>query len=197
MQVALGRLDRWFLMNHTELYKELNDPASEKDLESVTKQTKIKLPIAMHALWRWRNGASGYGAFYQFNSFMDVSGALSSWQIMHDLIPQFEDEDGHKNWWRDGWLSFLENGGGDSIVLDTEGTFTGKKNQLVEFWHDDGPRTVLFPDLMTWAETFADSLEQGLWEVDEEEFELKKENAFKKLVKANANGYPKEFDADD
>lgn len=70
---------------------------------------------------------------------MTCDGSAASWQIMHDLIPQFEG-DGQTNWWQDGWLSFLENGGGDSIVLDTVGTFTGKKNQLIEFCHDDSPR---------------------------------------------------------
>lgn len=196
MQVALGRIERWLAINRADYHAEMKPGATEKDIAALEKKTNLKLPIAMHAFFRWHNGAEGYSSFYMNNTMMDCEGAASSWQIMHDLIPQFENDDGHANWWKDGWLSFLENGGGDSIVLDLEGTFTGKKGQLLEFWHDDSPRTVLFPDLMTWAEVFAESLEKGMWE-GEDDFELSDDAAFKKLVGAHAKGYPKEFDADE
>lgn len=195
MQVALGRIDRWMGIHRPEFHKELNAGATDEQMARMLKQTGHTLPIAMHALFRWRNGQGGFQSFYHYNSFMETDGAASSWQVMHDLIPQFEG-DGHDNWWQDGWLSFLENGGGDSIVLDTVGTFTGKKNQLIEFWHDDSPRNILFPDLMTWAETFADSLERGLWSNDED-FQLKDEPAFRKLVSEHAPGYPQDWTSDD
>lgn len=194
MQVALGRIDRWHAIHRAEFHQGLNAGATEEQVAELEKHTGLTLPTAMHALYRWRNGQGGYSSFYSYNTFMDTQGSAASWQIMHDLIPQFEG-DGQTNWWHDGWLSFLENGGGDSIVLDTLGTFTGTKNQLIEFWHDDSPRNVLFPDLMTWAETFAESLEKGMWS-DDDGFQLTDEAAYRALVGERAPGHPIDHSAD-
>lgn len=198
MQVALGRIDRWTEAHRPDFHKELSKGADEKALAALEKKIGKKLPVAYHALFRWHDGNDGYSSFYYNNTFMSLSGVSSTWDVMHDLIPQFENDDGHKHWWHDGWVPFLENGGGDNVCVDLEGTFTKKKGQIMDFVHDDSPREVLFPDLPTWAEVFADSLEGELWEFSEEgDVDLKSEPKFKKLVTARAKGYPKSFDADE
>ena len=69
------------------------------------------------------------------------------------------------NWWRPAWVPFLENGGGDHLCLDLEGTFTGRPGQLIEHWHDGPERSVLYPDLTSWlaavVETYEKTLESG------------------------------------
>lgn len=47
-------------------------------------------------------------------------------------------------WWRPGWRPFAINGGGDHLCLDLEGTFTGHAGQLIDHWHNDEARPVVF-----------------------------------------------------
>ena len=191
MQAALGRIGSWLAENRAEYARGLHAGASEKKLAGLEKTVGRALPISLHALFRWHDGAEGYSLFHHHN-LMSVKEVSYTWKVMRDLLPQFEGE-GQRNWWKKGWVPFLDNGGGDSLVVDLEGTFTGRAGQVLEFWHADSDRNVEFPDLMTWAEVFADSLEAGAWtytdgcEVDDEKLDAAR--------RARAKGYPREFDA--
>ncbi|HJS82989.1 MAG TPA: hypothetical protein VJ742_09180, partial [Nitrososphaera sp.] len=52
------------------------------------------------------------------------------------------------------------------ICFDLEGTFTGKKGQLIEFRHDDAIRVIAYPSLTIWLQVLVESLEAGFWNVD-------------------------------
>lgn len=91
-----------------------------------------------------------------------------------------------ENWWRTGWVPFLHDGGGNYLCLDLEGTFTGRAGQLLEFWHDESDRDVLFPDFEGYLQTLVDCLEGREWGEDEEYWELGKE-----CVTSHNPGYPK------
>ncbi|CAN0593881.1 unnamed protein product, partial [Ectocarpus sp. 12 AP-2014] len=51
------------------------------------------------------------------------------------------------------WLPLFSNGGGAYICYDMEGTFTGKKGQMIGYWNTYDDRNVIAPDLATFIKT--------------------------------------------
>jgi cell wall assembly regulator SMI1 len=62
----------------------------------------------------------------------------------------------------------LDDGAGNNLCLDLEGTFTGHKGQLLEFRHDDFDRDVLYPDFEGYLETVVGCLERDIFSEEEE-----------------------------
>ena len=80
----------------------------------------------------------------------------------------------------------MKDGAGDHLCLDMEGTFAGLKGQVLEFWHDDFDRNVLFPDLESHVETVTRCLKEQSCE-EREEFWTIDDGC---IARHNA-GYPK------
>jgi cell wall assembly regulator SMI1 len=108
------------------------------------------------------------------------------WRIMKELTEAGEFE--FEYWWRPGWIPFLANGGGDNLCLDLEGSFNGRVGQVLEFWHIDTDRTVLYPSLDNYLETVVSSLESGAWPENEEFWPTSHEH----IARLNP-GYPIRF----
>ena len=83
---------------------------------------------------------------------MPLENVFNSKETMDGMIgSDFEIE----NWWNENWFPLFENYGGDNICYDNEGTFTGQCGQIVEFWHADNDRNVIYPDLLSFLEAVA------------------------------------------
>lgn len=197
VKAALHTLDAWLRANRPRYYKQLRKPATDEQLARLEKQMTGPIPPAFKTFLGWKNGQSldAFGSLFANYQAMGVSDILEASRDMNELAAggEFNQE----NWWRPKWLPFLDDGGGNHLVIDLEGTFTGKAGQVLEFWHDHKDRTIRYGSFEAWLITFADSLDADFWRVpkpdgeeEEEELEVKRGRAYEKFVKAANPGYP-------
>jgi cell wall assembly regulator SMI1 len=190
------RLAQWHDANRPELLDELAAPATSTDLERLSTRVGAPLPEAFAELLRWHDGtAEGNFSGFQFNrQLMRTSAILGTMDMLDELLDA-GDFDGEW-WWRKRWLPFLDNGGGDLVCIDFEGSFGGRPGQIVEFWHDDADRVLAYPDFDAWLECFVLGLEAGLFEDDDGDLQLTDDDAFDDIVAERCPGYPRTYDAD-
>lgn len=154
----LLRLDA-LLRQHRPAYSAtLNPPAAEAELAALEAEFGLTLPAELRLWFGWHNGQQGFDSFFQNNCLQSVSSAAETMRINCELLAA---GDFVPNWWRPGWVPLLENGGGDHVCLDLEGTFTRRPGQLIEHWHDWEPRNVLFPDLTSWLTAVVETYERA------------------------------------
>lgn len=187
MNPLITRLDTWLQQYRPNYYARLAPGASEAELADLERLIGHALPEEFRDLYRWRNGqaANSYEAFCDNRMFMSLETIATNWTMMKEMLEEGEFE--LPNWWRTNWVAFLENGGGDSLCLDMEGTFTGQPGQLLEFWHDWENRQVVWPNTASFLATLVASFEGGTWSDSEDCWETN-ESLF-------PAGYPQRFDA--
>ena len=84
----------------------------------------------------------------------------------------------------------------DFLVIDLDGTFTGKKGQVLDFWHDEPRRTIVHASFDAWLRTFVEALEAGLYRIEPDEddedaeLEITRPGELAKLTKKLNPGYP-------
>ena len=181
----LACLDALLQQHRPAYYAQLNPPASDAELAALEQEFDLALPPELRAWWSWRNGQQGFASLYGNQCLQSASGAAGTMQVQQELLDDFV-----PNWWRMAWVPFLENGGGDYLCLDLEGTFTGQPGQLVEHWHDWEPRTVVFPSLTGWLAAVVAAYEQAGATHD-----LLTDEQADELALQSPVGFPKEFTA--
>jgi len=80
-------------------------------------------------------------------------------KAMLDGMIGFDFED--PRWWREGWIPFLANGGGDYLCLDVAAEDGGTPGQLVAFWHDLDKRWVEYGSIDDWLFKLVESMNDG------------------------------------
>ena len=122
----------------------------------------MTLPPLYASLLRWRNGGS-------FDSLWRNYLLLPSDQLAEarDIDAEQFDE---PLWWHDQWIPFLDDRSTNYLCIDCAGCFGGQPGQIVEFWHEDGFRTIRHASFEAWLSTFVEGLELGLF--DQEGSEL-------------------------
>lgn len=138
----------------------LRAPAAEKDLAAFEAKAKRPLPAGLAAIYLLHDGQDEEAA----NELLSGGGSIES-----GLFPSIEGEDdlpfllvplkelrrnirSRMPGFRDGWLPFGDNYGGDNIVLDPGG-------RVLQFNHEYGGAYVLAPSLEAYLAHIADGLE--------------------------------------
>ncbi|MGI4870255.1 MAG: SMI1/KNR4 family protein [Janthinobacterium lividum] len=178
----LARLTALLQQRRPAYYATLLPPATVAELAAFEAEFNLTLPPELRAWWGWHNGQQGFESLYGSHGLQSVSSAAETMRVNFDLLDEYV-----PNWWRMAWVPVLENGGGDHICLDTEGTFTGQPGQLVEHWHDWESRTVLYPNLTAWLAAVVSAYEETDGPLTEEQVA--------DLELDDSAGFPQEFEA--
>ena len=155
----LNKLDQLIRKSRKDYYVKLQDPLNEAEIESLENSFSIKLPEEVKLLYKWKNGqsADASDAFVTNSMFLSLKEVLESRAELNEMIgTDFKIE----NWWNEAWLPLFDNGGGCYICYDMNGTFTGKKGQIIEYWKNDNDRPVISPDLHTFIQQLIGYYEQ-------------------------------------
>jgi cell wall assembly regulator SMI1 len=189
MAELLERLDRWLSAHRPVYYAHLQPGAPDDRIKEVEEPFRVPLPVALKALYRWKNGQTPANrASLQYNRmFLDLDGVGEAHEVNTEML--LSGDFSKPNWWSARWFPFLDNGAGDLVCVDLEGTFTGKVGQVLEFNHDWEARTILFPSLDAWLAAFVVSLEHGMWEESASGFQPIG-SAYDEMVKAWYPEYP-------
>lgn len=184
----LQRLDALLQRHRPAYYATLEPPAAADEIAAFEAEFRLTLPAELRLWWGWRNGQRGFDSLIEYRSPQSVSGAAATMRVNCELLA---DGDFAPNWWRPAWVPLLENGGGDHLCLDLEGTFTSRPGQLLEHWHDGPERAVLFPDLTAWLAAVVAAYEKAYGDgrpLSDEEFA--------DIELEYPAGFPQEFEAD-
>jgi cell wall assembly regulator SMI1 len=185
----LGRLDRWLAAHRADYYARLQPGATAQQVAEAERALGFTFPRSLAALYRWRDGqASNHFASFQHNrSLLSLRDMVDANRANTELLELGTFE--RPNWWNKAWIPFLESAGGDLLVVDLEGTFTGNRGQVLMFNHDWEDRSIVFPSFDAWLAAFVVSLEAGMWEAGP--FGVQPdEHAYKAMVNDWHPGYP-------
>jgi cell wall assembly regulator SMI1 len=190
MREGIVRLETWLQAHRPDYLAALAAGATDEEFAAFERTVGRQLPSELAALYRWHNGQadSCYAALHDNWMFSSLASIAEAWEMTTELLEGGDFE--RANWWQPGWIPFLDNGGGDHLCVDLDGTFTGQAGQVLEFWHDDADRVVVYPNVATYFEVVVRSLEETAWGADEEYWEIDP-----KIAATLAPGYPKRFKA--
>jgi cell wall assembly regulator SMI1 len=163
----IARADRWLKQNRPIFYAALQPGVSDADLDAYEARHGLKLPAALRALWKWKNGIPEYPdlpdgeseALVDNHAFISLQSSSQTKDILDGMIgTDFESPD----WWKREWVPFTHNGGGDNYVVDT----ADPRGRVIDFWHADADRPVAAPSFPAWFKDLVDRMERGELEVD-------------------------------
>jgi cell wall assembly regulator SMI1 len=192
----LQTIDRWLREQRPDYYAELLPGLRREEIAAAERQLGIELPEALVQLYQWKGGQAEdcYDSFYYNFMFPTLQASVNTALFMKE---DAEAGEFTKNWWLPTWFPFLDNGGADAMCVDVAGAFGGSPGQVIWFLHEEARRPIEFPSVEAWGQTFALSLERGLWvrSDDDEYFPVDARNpnytdAFDELRSELWPGYP-------
>ena len=157
MTPLLNRLAKWLSKHRSRFYKNLQVGADAKQFGELEKSVGKPLPSELRTLLSWRNGQGEeyVGYFIDHWIFMDTDRIA--------LAKEELDATGGEYGWSNDWLPFLDDDGGNYMVLDA----SKKRAPLLIFWMGEKAEKVA-PSLEAWLTKFVTDLEAGHYFEDTE-----------------------------
>jgi cell wall assembly regulator SMI1 len=181
MKQDIEALDELLRKHRSQYYAQLNTPLTATEISALEAKYEVRIPAEVIALYSWKDGQDYdcSDAFVNNSMFIPLEAVLATAHEFNGMIgTDFEAE----NWWNENWFPIFHNGGGDYICYDSEGTFTGERGQLIEFWHADADRNVIAPSLGAFLEKLVSYYQNTPPSEFDEYFEI-----------GSTDGYPKSF----
>jgi predicted DNA-binding WGR domain protein/cell wall assembly regulator SMI1 len=194
--------------------------ANEKAIAKAEAALGFTFPPEVRAFYLAHDGGSDDGDYIcAGRELLSLEGIVGQWKIWKDLFDkgEFEDAEGdvdagvQEAWWIPAWIPVTYDGSGNHDIIDLAPAEGGKVGQILSFYHDDDPRTIVGPDLLTWLEKVKwgedfdeedDEESEGAWrrfEMDEKFWAIKLDGASftVKYGKIGTEGQEKTKDFDD
>jgi cell wall assembly regulator SMI1 len=162
LKPLLDRLERWLAAHRPRLFQALRLGANEVELHALQARLARELPQELRTLLAWRNGQGEEfaGRFEEDWLLMDT-----------DRIAEAKAEldegavgNGESNGWRPEWIPFMDDDGGNYLLLDTSQT----PPPVRAYWLGEPEPRTLAPSLTAWMEEFVKAVEAGQYEEDPE-----------------------------
>ncbi len=154
MKKLIEILDANLKTKRPDYYSKLNPGLTDEKIKQLEEKYHFVLPDELKELYKWKNGQQEncYSSLINNSMFLSLESAFSSKEILDGMIgSDFE----IVNWWNENWFPIFDNGGGDHICYDAKGIFTGESGQIIEFWHADHDRNVIFPNFVSLMEAIS------------------------------------------
>lgn len=195
MKDLIQRLDSWLQENRSAYYEFLQPGLTDAEIIEFEKALDVDLPEDFKRFYQWKNGTSGgrdqprsgYGSLLPNFRWMSDQEVIDNFNTWKEVMAE---HDFSEDWWRPGWVTFLTDSTANEYCLDIEGSFGGKKGQIISMWSDDTPRTIIHPNFYKWLETVVLALEKGFFTGDESDKHLDSYDNYLELLKENNPGYP-------
>jgi cell wall assembly regulator SMI1 len=161
MHPQIATLEALLRRVRPDVYANLQPGVNEELLSAIERCLGLELPTLFKELYRWRNGQppDDFSAWQNNQTLLSLDDIAESHQVLSELLEAGEFD--RANWWSVRWVPFLHNGAGDYLCLDTEGSFTGRKGQIIQFWHDDPTRWVVAPSFEAYLDSYLRMLERA------------------------------------
>lgn len=176
METIWNRLKKWMQQYAPHLLKELNQGATDQQLDDLEIAIQQKLPASFRSFYKIHNGQDDYGKFIlNSQELLSTHRILHEWKIWKKLIEQdtfvidgnikksTADKAIQPVWANTAWVPFTSNGGGDHYCLDFAPTSVGTNGQVITMIHDDPKRLILADSFQAWIEDYVYKLESGFY----------------------------------
>jgi cell wall assembly regulator SMI1 len=157
LTAILTRLDKWLTESRPKFRKSLQPGASASDLGALGKSLGKPVPSGLAALLSWHNGQGEDYAGYFIEHWLLMSAAKIA-AAKADL-----DAVGGEYGWNKDWLPFLDDDGGNFIVLD----LSQSNPPMLAYWMGEKAEK-LAPSLDAWLTDFVTAVEAGKYHEDPE-----------------------------
>lgn len=166
VNAAWRRIERWLAVNAPNTYRSLRPPATPKRIARAEAAMGTRFPHALKASLLRHDGADSHlGSLMWFvYDPMSVKEIVADWRLNCDVATQGEPGEDRPSeeyvdpqgfWWHGSVVSFAEDSGGDSLVIDGKG-------RVGEFSHETGLYfTDGWPSYLHFLEELARTLESG------------------------------------
>ncbi len=172
MREVWDDIEAWYKENAPRLYNDLDEGASEEEIEDAERQLGLTLPEDYKASLKIHNG----DVYLHDYNYLSLKGALRKWSLMVRLGKEgtFEGRevvgasDGkiQDRWWHEGWIPFAEDGGGNMLYIDMAPGEKGNKGQILQMELDSGPFSTEYKSFLEYMEHYRDALQRGVYEVN-------------------------------
>lgn len=189
-EALVDRLDRCFAQRRPDYLASLRPGVSDAAVSAAEEGLTAPLPPVLRALFLWRDGepTGAQEAFRQEYRLLSLDEALRAKAVLDVLLDAGEFE--YADWWHPHWFPFLDNGAGDLLCVDLDGSFGGYPGQVLEFWHDMEERPIVAPHLEAWLTAFLDGIDADLWVLEDDAYDPRDEDALHAFEAERLPGYP-------
>jgi cell wall assembly regulator SMI1 len=154
-----------------DVLNDLNPGAKSTDIAKLTDQFDEREISDLISYLRIHDGQDGRFALVYPWQLLSVSSIESERDLMINTFANGESEDEIEAigpvkpaLWNDNWLPFASDGAGNLLCIDLDPADNGHVGQVIQ-WAADPPYVeVLASGLQAWLETFAEGLDQGLYQ---------------------------------
>ena len=169
MNKEFERFKQWLSLNYSDGLIDLNPPATDYEIEELTKILGVELPSDFLNVLRTHNGQKGESAWlFDSQEFLSTHRIIEEFNTWKNLLnTQFQgksstpDEGVKNDWWNTNWIPFTSDGCGDHYCLDLSPTNTGTKGQIITLWYESSEREIVAPSFSLWFEEYVEQLYSG------------------------------------
>ena len=169
MNKEFERFKQWLSLNYSDGLIDLNPPATDYEIEELTKILGVELPNDFLDVLRIHNGQKGESAWlFDSQEFLSTHRIIEEFNTWKNLLDtQLQDksstpDEGVKNdWWNTNWIPFTSDGCADHYCLDLSPTDAGIKGQIITLWYESSEREVVAPSFSLWFEEYVNQLYLG------------------------------------
>ena len=169
MNKEFERFKQWLSLNYSDGLIDLNPPATDYEIEELTKILGVELPSDFLNVLRTHNGQKGESAWlFDSQEFLSTHRIIEEFNTWKNLLntqlqgkSSTPDEGVKNDWWNTNWIPFTSDGCGDHYCLDLSPTNTGTKGQIITLWYESSEREIVAPNFSLWFEEYVEQLYSG------------------------------------
>ena len=169
MNKEFERFKQWLSLNYSDGLIDLNPPATDYEIEELTKILGVELPSDFLNVLRTHNGQKGESAWlFDSQEFLSTHRIIEEFNTWRNLLntqlqgkSSTPDEGVKNDWWNTNWIPFTSDGCGDHYCLDLSPTNTGTKGQIITLWYESSEREIVAPNFSLWFEEYVEQLYSG------------------------------------
>ncbi len=170
MDSLWGRFESWLKIHFKDAFEDLNDPATDTQIQKLEATISTKLPEDFVQFLKVHNGqGNNSGWIIDGSELLSIERIIDEWGIWNGILSS-GDFDGmsaergsgvKSDWWNPKWIPFTYDGGGNHLCIDLDPAATGNPGQIITMWHDSEEREIKAISFRKWFEQYVNEVEAG------------------------------------
>ena len=169
MNKEFERFKQWLSLNYSDGLIDLNPPATDYEIEELTKILGVELPNDFLDVLKIHNGQKGESAWlFDSQEFLSTHRIIEEFNTWKNLLntqlqgkSSTPDEGVKNDWWNTNWIPFTSDGCGDHYCLDLSPTASGIKGQIITLWYELDEREIVSQSFSLWFKEYVELLNSG------------------------------------
>jgi len=163
---TLDRLERWLREHQPAFLDAMRPGATDAELDDLERAIGRTLPEDVRAFYRWRAGTGPRTYPRERSPFWDrpltlneIRDLYQEWS--HRAETFWREPDYGPGWWHPAWVPFMGDEDDGCYCVDTAGTWTAIRGQIIAFQVSSVSRRIVAGSLCDWLRVLVADLEHG------------------------------------